>query len=1263
MKILKVIIRSVVVHASVFALITVPIATSVLAQDGFDKAAQVGIGAIQAIGGQVLQAKQQQAMMQQQAAMMQGMQVQLRPARYFPQCQVPQAQSTIPENACKQVTSPGQLGMVMGMQQAAVKNEALFEQMMSMAQNTPRPQGLQCINEAKKQTAAAMKDKINALTALQTRINKETQLFKEENKRLIEDMAKDNAILNGGTAQGSNGNALDIKAGNLAKNFSQSCRNLNGGIGGINKSIRSGGLMGIVNGKMDNMQTSANTYKSNEGIFKKDIDSMIQKMTKKMAVDGIDNFKMLATDIRGLNPGIVQEVGKLSQEQAVELNEYKKQVQKDINKLGISYEIPNFDRSFAVDFEEFKAGASNFFQKQYVSECVTGDKDNSIGLNTRDIMKGLRHRGVSGGNALPKYRDALQNILDGDSFIEDKLAAIRALDAKFSKGKSRIEISYTDSGAKEVSTSPYNLYMNTVKACQQKFTQNDTFSTGSRSISMKKKVKRLQGYLNNLKRKHDTFVADAANKISDALINCSGADYKSGPGSCNPEALSPGAKGFSCLAHSTKCASEVNSCYAQVTGFIEEKKKALIGKAQIYNQNLGKLVARQEQLLAAVKTQVLQDANFIKNFFPGANYDFPADLFVKMPELSDANPFGVPLRGKPSLDFLKSLPGNIEKLKNQLVQQTKKIDKVISDYTREQNKAISDNKNKWASLKKSCARAEGAFRKQVAATEKKKQEDFTKKKNELNQFCRKFKQLRDYAPSDGACGDVERLHDDSVNIVAFVNGDVTSQLNAYNKFCQQREESDKVADGFASEGEGKLLSRMCEDADNKWDSVKQKIMKSTMAKLPNGMSKSAVRTYINGGEASPALKSEIASADMTGSLKAVRDLMTLKDNNSDDKKNSLVKSKKQWKKELDDTNVAADTSPTDAIKRINALATNAKNPLKDLISKAKDDLAGMNALESQERLTTLTNALKEATHPRNKPETRSADCNPRTGGLKKSEPGPGYAQEMYALEKKACGIIFIKKSFNDARTNIDNYKAPKKININPVTTQSEEYNSATDAYKEVLSAKTPVSAAVEAARKSLVDAIENNQEHLGDTKSQNDDAMENAIKAFGTDQRALASDVEDISKGLVAPARDLARDKNACDSTAGDPKLTEVCEKISENNNSENDPCQNLESELAVESYKRCIDDDTATCMSTISSEKKDSYSGLTLSRKINSKLLTANRGRGLASSSDWDAIGENSDDACEVTASNGRNFAGFDLGSFDMQTGAAPLGNFGLGQ
>ena len=113
---------------------------------------------------------------------------------------------------------------------------------------------------------------------------------------------------------------------------------------------------------------------------------------------------------------------------------------------------------------------------------------------------------------------------------------------------------------------------------------------------------------------------------------------------------------------------------------------------------------------------------------------------------------------------------------------------------------------------------------------------------------------------------------------------------------------------------------------------------------------------------------------------------------------------------------------------------------------------------------------------------------------------------------------------------------------------------------------------------------------------------------------------------------------------------------------------QNLKSELNVTAYKNCKGGDAApaailSCMGTQKTSMNENYEGLDLSNIVNKRLISANKGRGLASSSDWDSIGENSDDACEVTASNGRNNLGFDLSAFDLNTGAAPIGDFGLGK
>lgn len=1319
MKKLKKFTHSVVVHTSVLSLLIFPLPA--VSQDGLDRAAQMGIGLIQSVGNSVVQVKQQQAALQQQAAMMNGMRIQLRPARFFPNCQVPPAQTAIPENACSQISHPSQLGMAMGMQQAAVQNEALFEQMTSLAQNTPRPVGLQCLNEAKKQTAASMQDRLNALTALQNRINKETQLFKDENKQLVEAMAKDNAILNGSN---NASNSMDIKNENLAKNFSPDCQNLNGGIGGINKAIRSGGLMGMLNGKMDDFQTMANNYKSNEAVHKKDIDNMVQKMIRNMKKEGVEGLDIPASQLKGINPGIAKNVQLAMGEQKAELLTYKNNIQGKIDDLlgkGV-YNIPNFDQNFSVDFAEFKAGASNYFQKQYVNECVTGSGNNSIGLSTDSIMRGMRQRGVSGGNSLKKYQEALKNILDSDAFIEDKLAEIRALDAKFSKGRSRIEVSYTNTEAKEVITSPYQLYMDTIKACQQKFTQNDQFSTQNRTISMKKKVQRLQGYLNNIKRKHDTFIADAAAKTTDALVNCSGAEMKSGPGSCNPQSLSPGSQGFQCLSHSAQCASQVNSCYGQISQFVDKKKTELKAKAATYNKNVEGLVARQEQLLSAVKQQVLRDSEFLKQFFPGANYALPPDLFVKVPELSENNPFGVPMRGTPSLEFLKSLPGNIEKLKNQLAQQSKKVDEAIGTYMGEQKTAMMKNLSNWKKLKTQCAAAEKAFRQQVAQADKQRRDEFAKKKGEIGEFCNKFGKLRDRAPSDGACGEVESLYGDTAKVVAHVHGDVMSDLNAYQRFCDQREEADKAAENEDDESDGKLLSKMCKRHGN-WDNVKRELISNLKEKLPSDVSYNDIQSYVEGsGQLSDSVKTAVKGhSGLMDNLDAVRDINTTDFKSPDKHMLALQSIKEDSQSSGDASRATASTNSTNSISQaisdISAMSTNAKFPqgLKDVLSSGQRELnrmktRGAKSDEIKRKINDINNSVQA--YSRNyRNYDAEEDCKLRNNMdplFKPLAPTDTQEKQAWEIDKKICGLKKFEDYFdNQVLGNLNGYFDPsgdgsikegvvlKDITLPPLPSpepldiepgshpprrtpygnfkyQHGSLKASLDIIKEMERKPKPLSRVdnlkLDAAKNDLPGKLKQfhsesttNRQNIDDQKEQLSRERGQALAGDNAHKSEISNELNSIAANIVDSPEEPEENSNVAGCSGATGKLKAACDEI---NDTANDGCANKENEIVVKAHNRCAEAENYTdCYETKKEELEESYQGLLKSNSLNAALMNANKGRGIASSKDWSEIGENSGDACEVTASNGRNFGGFSLGEFDMQTGAAPLGDFGLGQ
>lgn len=817
------------------------------------------IGATKMIGQQMMNVKMQNAALMQQAAIQQQLQPKLVPARFFPQCQVPQSFNAPPEGVCEQVQNPMQLGAIQGYQQLAFKYDDLYTRMSSPAQNTPFPQGLQCIEESAKRTDADMQDKLNALTAFQNKIRKEMQLFRDQNKKLLDEMEGVNQELNGG----QNG-SLEAKKSDLASSFSTDCQNIMGGPAALNQLAKGKGLLGL-QAKMDSsVRGAANDFINNQAVYKKDIDQLVNKMVKKMNSDGIDNFDLTAKDIRGLNADMVKRVSETFQGEVAALQKYREQISSDIKKTGIDFDMPRFDKNFKVDFEEFRAGAKVFYQKKYVHECVTGSGSTSLGLSAGEILNGLQQRsirGASSGNAVTKYREALQNILDQDNMIEDKLAQIKALDAQYS-GRGEVTITYQDGQAKTKTATPYELYMETVKNCQEQFTQDNTFSTSAQGVSMKKKVERVQSYLDQLKKKHDAFVADAASSISDSLMNCNGAKLKDGPGMCSGDMMSPKSASF-CMAHAQQCSGQVNKCYSDLKGKVEQKSALLKSKAQLYNANVGTLVARQEAILKEVQNQVMATSEGIKRFFPGANYTFPKDLFVAMPPMMGANDpgnkFGIDLIGGGDLKSLEALPQKIELLKAQLTEQKGKIQNVISKYASEQGNAIKQNQSKWKAFSAKCKATEKAFRQQVAAADAKKQQDAAKAKQDVKNFCDKYKRLKNLSPAAG-CGKVEDLYEESNKIAAHVTGDVKGSLDAYTNVCEGRKNGDEDED----EDKTPKIQKMCERKT--WDEIKSQTLSNLLEKLPADIAKhkEAIKAHVLAGDTDTPLSSiakEVANSD------------------------------------------------------------------------------------------------------------------------------------------------------------------------------------------------------------------------------------------------------------------------------------------------------------------------------------------------------------------------------------------------------------------
>jgi hypothetical protein len=843
---------------------------------------------------QMQQSMQQTQMQNQQSAMMAQLQPKTIPSKFFPHCKISQARGAFPKRACETgIASPMELQGVEQMANLGSGYADMYDQLLSPAQNTSYPVGLQCLEDAKKGMTKSLQDRLNSLQTLKDKIEKEAQYFTEKNKKLLSDMDKSHKELFGGGSAD-----IDARTRDFSKYFSSDCQNIIGQ-DNLNKAA-SVGLNGIKVG-LQTKNKSAVDYSVNQSTIERDLNKQIQTVKNQIQSQGIEQWR---EDVAKGNSSINgQDLARMGVNKPAvnivmtEINRFDSKVstiQKELKKIDPDYEIPPMDKNFGVDFAEFTKGAENFFKKKYINECVTM-ADKGVAISPDQILSSLTS-GVGGKSsiALKNYKAALSNILNSDAFIEDKMAQIQALDKKYER--SNISITYKDGGSQTVKSTTYDLYRNTVASCEQRFTQNDTFSTGGqKSVSQQKKIKRAKKYLNDLKDLEATFAAQIGNKIYDSVINCSGRSQKSNTCS-NGDIFNQDSDAF-CMKHATNCSVKVQQCYKQANAHVEKKKADIKSMQATYNKNVAALVAREEAYLKQVKAQVLADAEYLNRYFPGANYSVPEGLFIKMPEKSESE-FGVELAGGGSLDFMKDLPSQITKLKNTLQQQSSNIEGVIDQYIADQRGAMEQQKQKWDNLSDQCHAAAQQFRAQVAQQNAEMQKAQQEQMGAIGQFCNKYGQLGNSNPlagcDDGSDHSAQSLYEDMSGVVQGISREHEMSTSEYRNACARfnnEREAGSEDDDDEDSSKKSSLADICRKSGNKTAKVNKKLIELALSGLPSDLSKheSSIKKYIKNEISESSLNKKVRESDYKDEvLDQMRDLYGENSEPDEDKFNEKI---------------------------------------------------------------------------------------------------------------------------------------------------------------------------------------------------------------------------------------------------------------------------------------------------------------------------------------------------------------------------------------
>lgn len=753
--------------------------------------ANIALGTYGAFLGQKQQMIQQQIAAQKNAALMQKLSPSCRNAdgtycyqsagKFFPECPLPATMATMPQNVCSETIpdpaqSAAQISSMITYESIAKSWVNYYDQMSNEATNATYPAGLKCLTDKTKKLDSEMIEMINNLTRLQDQLNKDKETFRANNKKLLEQLSQTNDEL-----MGASKNNLDIKTNAFAKYFSSSCQSVIG-----EEALATGSQRGLV--AIQQMIAPANKraadYNQNRSAIEAEVRSDITKIQTSIANSGLqDYFDGKITETSKFKSLVVA-----TQKQSAEFKLAKDRIAKELSKIG--YELPTMDKNFSIDFDEFLSGSTSFFKKSYINDCVTGADKSGMAISTEQILNNLQQQSTnSAGTARDKYRAALQNILNSDAFIQDKLNQIKALETNYKD----ISITYQSSNGQKVTETPYDLYIRTLEKCEQRYAQDDTFSAnGANGVSQKKKVERGQSLLRELKVLHDNYASNLGSKVLDQVLSCNGEAKKSGSTCGTPESFDHTAESF-CMNHASQCANEVNGCYAEATNHVETRKAKMAALAKTFNANAETMVNRSNQLYNLQKANVMEMVKLIQGRFPGTNFTIPENMFISMPELKK-DTYGVDLAADGNMAFMDDLPKKIDSLKKIFKDQQAKVDAEIDDYIGKQKAAMSSQKERWNQLAGECKSQITSVTKDLAKFNSEGQKKQAEQDAKTGAFCKKYSEMAENPL--GACNGADKLAEDADQISARLTNDALKYTGKFRNVCNQynNESADTIPD-------------------------------------------------------------------------------------------------------------------------------------------------------------------------------------------------------------------------------------------------------------------------------------------------------------------------------------------------------------------------------------------------------------------------------------------------------------------------------------
>ena len=775
-------------------------------------------------------------------------------SKYFPQqCSVGMATDNFPENICRtdlpnDPRNARRISEAQTYKKIAIENITFYNNLLSKGQESQRPIGLECLEQGKKEELGKVQDIINRLKSESDRVKLLIQQFKTANQAILSEMSKINGELAGRRA----GGGLNTATKDFSKEFSPACRDILS-----NRLLSKGPEIGFLGLQKD--QSFSDKYgdalraHTNINIWQKELLNKIGNIKKQMRQYGpqiLGKKELLslsdnpsATD---LNQSITDIVGAKYKTFAIEYEYANKYLKENFN-----YSLPPADQDFASAMSRFAKGASHYFRKKTVHECVLKGKY-KIALDPKKIIAGLKQKNASRGTNVRNYQNRLRAILNSDSLIEDKMQALKRLDKDY---YGAITYTYKDHRSRKVARIPSQIFEQTINVCRRRVDQDQTFAFNSSGESDAKKSKKAEQFIKNLAKKGQTMSSDIGNAIYKRVYQCNNVPIKAG--ACNRKKMNPSEASF-CIKHAETCSTAIRRCHKEVTDKISFRKQKMNALGNQWNRSVRDLITRQkEHLKQNIFPMVTKTMEAVKKYMPGATWDYQVNNYIIEPEMAISKKFGIEMLGGGNFKNFNRLPYIIEeKMVKMLTIQKSKLEQEYNQYIANKEQAMQKNLARWEELKNSCNQVETAMLKAADKYNRNALKQHNKRMQEVAGICNRYNLLRQN-PAAG-CGDGEnstsQLFTDSLKVSGLINPQVQEHLSKFSSYCNQYNnevEAESDYDPLSA------LGQQCRDNDDDYDGIKRDLIEKIVAGAPEDL-RDNVRNYFESSEAR--LSSELDSS-------------------------------------------------------------------------------------------------------------------------------------------------------------------------------------------------------------------------------------------------------------------------------------------------------------------------------------------------------------------------------------------------------------------